>query len=308
MRLGLPVDLGRIRELVSGTEKESLKPLKLELFVDETVSPALRAAARDYFRPESPNLTVLPASYGMAVSTEITDFEVCESADLSVILAGSSPLSAVLMLQVQFKQRPVVIVCEDLAEFIPAWPTELLDIDSSNLIALSPSVLEKDGLPALFANLAKWIITTQAENRLAWARSLGFVRQALSRDIVNHTSMQNGVIATVIFIPGADLPVLLINQLRMFLRLAAIYGLLLNSQRYRELLVIVLTSFGWRGLARRLASSLPAVSWAVKGVVGYSGTLALGKAAEMYLEQLRLGLGDGQASEQLEQQIQHDEA
>jgi uncharacterized protein (DUF697 family) len=95
-----------------------------------------------------------------------------------------------------------------------------------------------------------------------------------------------------VFIPGADLPVLALHQVRMLLRIEQAYGLDADPrERAPELLATVLGGLGLRAVARQLLSVVPVAGWAVKGAVAYAGTRALGEAAIKRLE-VRMPGGD----------------
>jgi uncharacterized protein (DUF697 family) len=277
MAFRLPLSLKSVNALIGDADAESLLPCKLELLVDKTVSASCKAAARLAFMPDAPNLDLSLAAYG----DEPTD--TAEYADLTVILAGRSPHTAALMLSAALRRRSVVIVAEDVRALAEAWPSQALPIDASRLVAVTASQPDDDVYGRLFANLARWMLNEQPQSQMAWARSLGFVRQAYAADLLSSTALTNGVVALAVFLPGADLPVLLINQARMYMRLAAVLGLPLEARRYGEIAVIGLAGYGWRGLARRLTAWMPGFGWAVKATIGYVGTWAIGVAAIAYL-------------------------
>src|SRR5207237_5066281 len=88
-----------------------------------------------------------------------------------------------------------------------------------------------------------------------------------------------------VFIPGADLPVLTLNEVRMVLRIEQAYGLATDPrQRAPEVLASLAAGVGLRAAARELLDLVPVAGWAVKGVVAYAGTRALGEAAVRYFE------------------------
>ena len=58
----------------------------------------------------------------------------------------------------------------------------------------------------------------------------------------------------------------------------------LGLDRAVEILSIVGTGFVLRTLARQALDFVPGFGWAVKGAVGFSGTIALGQAAIAYFE------------------------
>ncbi|MCX8006784.1 MAG: hypothetical protein N3B11_01525 [Coriobacteriia bacterium] len=132
--------------------------------------------------------------------------------------------------------------------------------------------------------LAGWLAEEIPSKRLALARNLPFMRGAVAEAAVRATAWQNAAIGTMGFIPGADMPVMTANQIKMLLQIAAAYGEPLGPERIKELLAVVGGGFVFRAIARQVVGIVPIVGWAVKGAIGYSGTLAMGKAAIAYFE------------------------
>jgi uncharacterized protein (DUF697 family) len=87
------------------------------------------------------------------------------------------------------------------------------------------------------------------------------------------------VLAAAVWIPGADLPILVLNELRLVLRLSETYGLAGGQERLAELAATLGAGLGLRALARELLDLVPVAGWALKGAVAYGGTRALGEAA-----------------------------
>lgn len=108
------------------------------------------------------------------------------------------------------------------------------------------------------------------------------LREPLARELIESFSRKNGILAVAIFVPGADFPVLTINQLRLVLRLAAAHGIEVDQQRAPEVLATVAAGLGFRAVARQLLGAVPVAGWLVKGVIAYGGTRALGEAAHRY--------------------------
>lgn len=111
------------------------------------------------------------------------------------------------------------------------------------------------------------------------ARALPHFREQSSRAIIRHYARLNGLVGAAAIVPGADLPVLTINQLRMVARLAGAQGIVLDARRLVELAAVVGASLGMRGVARAALSLLPGPGRAIKGGVALSGTTAIGEAA-----------------------------
>ena len=125
------------------------------------------------------------------------------------------------------------------------------------------------------------------ENGTALAARLPVLRPAVCRHLISQFSKKNALVAAAIFIPGVDMPVLTLNQIRLVLRIALAYGEEIDRQRAAELVGVVGAAFGFRAAARELLDLVPVAGWAVKGAVAYTGTKALGEAAVRYFEARR---------------------
>jgi uncharacterized protein (DUF697 family) len=278
---GLPIDLKQIGKMLTGINDESLKPLYLEVLVDASASPELLQAAERALQPRSDALRLTLETYGKESA------QIALSADLSLILAASSPLTAETQLRALAQGRPAVILSDDVAALKAAWPKTGAELDADLAVLLPQKKLAEKGADGLFEAFGEWLSSELPSTALAWARALDCVRRAQSQAVIRNNSLENALISTAVFLPGADMPLLLANQIRMFLHLVALHGQELDSKRYRELAVILLSGFGFRAISRKLVSLLPAVGWAIKGSVSYGATTALGQAAEIYLNHLK---------------------
>jgi uncharacterized protein (DUF697 family) len=122
------------------------------------------------------------------------------------------------------------------------------------------------------------------EDGTALAARLPVVRRAVCDELIRSFAKRNAVIATAIFIPGVDMPVLTMNQVRLVLRIAVAHGQHVDNKRALELLGVVGAGFGMRAVARELLDFVPVAGWAVKGAIAYAGTKAVGEAAVRYFE------------------------
>lgn len=124
-------------------------------------------------------------------------------------------------------------------------------------------------------------------------------RKAAVNAIVEQTSRANAQFALVSNVPsvipilggfisaGADLLVLTKNQVMMCYKVAAAHGENLDNQLaiVRELAPVVGAGFLWRTAAREAASFIPFAAGTIpKVAIAFAGTLAMGKAADLYYE------------------------
>jgi uncharacterized protein (DUF697 family) len=167
-------------------------------------------------------------------------------------------------------QVPVVVV---------QTGTEYFDVPyvlATDVVMCSPG----SGFPV--EEIARAVAGRLGEAGTGLAARLPVVREPLSEVLIEKFSRQNAIAGVAIFVPGADFPVLTLNQIRLVLRLAAAHGVEIDQQRVPEVLATLGAAFGFRVVARRLAGSVPIAGWLVKGSVAYAGTRAVGEAAHRY--------------------------
>jgi uncharacterized protein (DUF697 family) len=133
--------------------------------------------------------------------------------------------------------------------------------------------------------IAAAIAARLGEDGAPLAARVPLLRRAVSDQLVASFARKNGVIAAAVWIPGADLPILALNELRLLLRLAQAHGAADDvRERLPELAATFAAGFGLRALARELLDFVPGVGWALKGAIAYGGTRALGQAARVRFE------------------------
>ena len=116
---------------------------------------------------------------------------------------------------------------------------------------------------------------------VALGRALPAYRQQLVHRLVHSAAILNGIIA-IEPVPGLDIPLLLAGQVRMVLRIAAIYGESLSVRHARELLSTIAGGVALRFLATELAKVIPGPGWIASGLVAGMGTWAMGQVAALY--------------------------
>jgi uncharacterized protein (DUF697 family) len=122
------------------------------------------------------------------------------------------------------------------------------------------------------------------EDGTSLAARLPVLRPAVCDHLIASFAKRNGLIGTAVFIPGVDMPLLTLNQIRLVLRIALAYGEEVDNRRALELLGVVGAGFGFRTVARELLDFVPVAGWAVKGAIAYGGTRAVGEAAVRYFQ------------------------
>jgi uncharacterized protein (DUF697 family) len=132
--------------------------------------------------------------------------------------------------------------------------------------------------------IARRLARALGERGTPLAARLPVLRRPVCDELIRKFSRRNGLIGVAVFVPGADLPVLTLNQVGLVLRIADAYGFEIDRERLPEVLGVIGSGLGFRAVARRTIELVPVVGWAVKGAIAYTGTRALGEAAVRYFE------------------------
>ncbi|MCW3060286.1 MAG: hypothetical protein JWQ02_2107 [Capsulimonas sp.] len=180
------------------------------------------------------------------------------------------------------------------------WPYVTLRTDAREapqgaiLLYADPLTADETRLAEALAQ----IVSARPELRLSLARHIPAFRPAVVNQIIADASWDNAKIAVISAIPGiipftdillpatalGDTILLTRNQAVLMMRIAAAYGQPAElKERYRELLPVFGSAFGWRAVARELVGLVPGgVGVVVKGAIAYAGTYTVGKTASIY--------------------------
>ena len=148
-----------------------------------------------------------------------------------------------------------------------------MGIPLGSIVAVDPAAAQP------LEELGAWIARNLPELRLALARHLPFCRRPVALELTRRAALLNAGVGVLVMIPGADMPAITMNQAKLVLQIAGVYGQPLDMGRMREVLAVVAGAFGLRAVARELVDAVPGLGWGVKGAVAYSGTIAMGRAA-----------------------------
>jgi uncharacterized protein (DUF697 family) len=148
------------------------------------------------------------------------------------------------------------------------------------------------------AGMAKAIVADHEDVELALARNYPLFRRAVADRILHRVSRENALFALVTALPNVipsfiDLPwalgefatdtaFLTMNQIRMALLLAAVYGQTVGyAEQKLQIAAIAAGAFGWRALARELVGKIPLGGGLLpKAAVAFAGTYVVGMSLE----------------------------
>jgi uncharacterized protein (DUF697 family) len=280
----LPFDVRDITKTGSQFSEERDRLLRIALFIADDAPEELVEAVRSRLRPFTAAVKL-----HIEVAEQGTKLLVDPSADAVVGLFGAARGGLAPSLA-EARERAVPTVVIALAEE-PFGASDTLGHP------LRDTLVDPDPVRLVEVLLGEWLVERIPSKRLALAHNFVFMRRAVAVEAVKNTAMQNGVIGVVAIIPGADMPLMTANQAKMVLQIAAAYGESLGADRLKELLGVLGGGFLLRTVARQAVAFVPGFGWAVKGGIGYTGTIAMGYAAIRYFEN---GADLGDLKERLE--------
>ena len=214
-------------------------------------------------------------SRGAAPGAVRVDGRVGDAACLIRILAGAPTEEDERELKAAKRAKvPVVVVQTGTEDFDVPY------VLATDVVRCRPG----EGFPV--EEIAAAVAARLGEAGTGLAARVAVLREPLCRELIESFSRRNGILAVAIFVPGADFPVLTLNQIRLVLRIGAAHGVEIDQQRLPEVLATIAAGFGFRAVARQLLGAIPFAGWAVKGGIAYAGTRALGEAAMRYFERV----------------------
>jgi len=148
-------------------------------------------------------------------------------------------------------------------------------------------------------NTLERILEDRPDLSLALARNFPVFRRRVAQNLISQTAMTNAQFSLITGVATAfpvlevlfplnaisDIMILTKNQIMLILRLAAAYGLEVEPRkRLKELGPVLANAFGWRAVARELTGAVPGIGFIVRATISYSGTVTIGRAAQLYYE------------------------
>lgn len=270
--MALPINVPDLLRSSSKINAEREQPLRIVLVVEPDAPDELIDVVRDRFRPNTANarLQIEVAESGVHIPLRDTS-----DAVIAVVGSGRSGIAATLA---DARDRAIPALAVGLADTVR-------DVAEFAAHPYVDTVAALDAERVIDAEVSAWLVERLSGKRLALAHNFPFMRKAVAEEAVKATALQNALIGTVVIIPGADMPLMTLNQAKMLLQIAAAYGQRLGTERVKELAAVVGGGFAMRAVARQLLVFVPGFGWAVKGAIAYGGTIAMGKAAVSYFEE-----------------------
>jgi small GTP-binding protein len=211
--------------------------------------------------------------------------EAAGQADLVLLLldaaAGVRQSDLELYHALQGLERPVIVALNkvDLIKKDLPWVME----NAEALLGDRPIPISAETGDGIVDELLPAILAAQPAVVVALAKALPDVRVHLVNRLIRRTAGVNALISLEP-IPGLDIPLLLISQTRLILRIAAAYGQSMTVSHARELLTTMAGSLLSRYLGMQVAKLVPGLGWLVSAALSAITTWGMGQAARYYFE------------------------
>jgi uncharacterized protein (DUF697 family) len=254
----LPISLAAVRRLLAEIESGGSEPVLAVGGAAELASVLRLQFLRGGARPEAVRRG---GPEGAAAYLHVLLAEVCDE-DVATLRRAA-------------RQRvPVIAVAVDFADEVAAIPyvvaTDVVRVAAGQAVPLE--------------TVAGAIAEQLGDKGAPLAGRVPLLREAVCNRLVDSCARRNALLAAAVWVPGADLPVLALNELRLILRLAQAHGADSARDWVPELAATLGAGYGLRALARELLTLAPRAGWAVKSAVAYGGTRALGETARLRFE------------------------
>jgi small GTP-binding protein len=188
-----------------------------------------------------------------------------------------------LLRELQKTGRPLLIVLNKLDavrgdpdDVAGEWAARLGVQDIIPISALDGTNVAEELIPAL--------LEASPDAAMAIGRALPAYRRQAAQTLVR-TATLIGLAAGLEPIPLLDIPILLGNQIRLVLRIAAVYGEPMSARHTRELATTILGGLSLRLVAEQAAKLVPVGGDVVSGAIAAAGTWAIGQVTIEYFEQ-----------------------
>jgi uncharacterized protein (DUF697 family) len=249
--MALPVSFGALRRLLKELEVSSRKDRWVAVGGARELAEVLRRALLD--------------GGGDPAAVRVGD---PDGASVYVHVASGGEADEAALKRARRVRVPIVAVV-----FRPAGEDATLPfVLATDVVRVPPG----SGFPV--EEIAATIAARLGEEAAPLAGRLPALRRAVCERLIASFSRKNGIVGAAVFVPGADLPILTLNQLRLVLRIGQAYGQEAGRERLPELVASAGAGFGFRAAARELLDLVPFAGWAVKGAVAYAGTRTVGEA------------------------------
>lgn len=216
-------------------------------------------------------------THALSVLPRVPEFDFC------IVICGFSASSAYAYQRACENGIPCALLsltprlCLELAQFAQ------IDIPTEDIMARA-ALPEQEQVRVIEKRLAQWLLSVLPEKKLTLCNAFPFVRGVAARSEVSSCAVQNSAIGLVHLIPGADLPLMTVNQVKMLLRIASMYGHELDFLQALQVVGVGAFAFVSRSGARSALRALPGFAQLIRASVALGSTCVIGWALIAYYE------------------------
>lgn len=288
----LPVDPAKMKKVAEEVLGEIESSIVVNVYVDSTCNEKLVKSIEAHLNTASDAVQL--NFIDLAQKKLHMELE----PDFAIVLAGEDKYSVLTYAALQIKDVPALIICLDPHCIIDAAKSNDVAVRKCDVICPSYKTytwVDNNGNKTIdFSDynsamdlsikrkFSDWLYIYSEAVQISYATHFPFLRSAISRRVINACSIENAGVGALKILPGADMPIMTLNQGRMIMELAAIYGYSISVDRLVEIVVLVLSAFGLRALSNYINDEVPIPEFIVDAVFGFGGTQLLGYAAREY--------------------------
>ena len=257
----IPVDkLTRAFKMGASVKKDSDTPVRVSVYLDSSASRFLAETVRDAFVPQTTSGIVRVERLGEERIAPKTD------TDVVLVLSCGSDRLEIAVQELVIAGAPVCVLAESAVE-VPF-------IEESTPMLGVVAATDKT---YLLETLARWILD-RTDKETAFAANFAFMRIAAANRIITSCALTNMATGALVFLPGADYPVMALAQVGMLFELAAVFGRGIKPERGYEVAGVLAGGLVIRAVTRALVKQTPHIGFAVKALTAAAGTYGMGRA------------------------------
>lgn len=289
----MPIDIGKMRKVAEDIQLDIDVNININVYLDKTCDENMINSICDYFEEADNTVSI---NY---IPIEKTELHLDYNPDFAVIISGQNDDCALCYEALVENHIAAFIVTVDPKNFIDAAKINRIRVPRENLICpnIKSYTTSVDDEGESFIDLdrynvsmdldikdkiVKWLYNFAYTAEIIYAAKFPFLRSKIATSLINSCSFENAGIGLIKILPGADLPLMTLNQARMILELAAIYGYSIDEDRILEIVTVVISAFGMRYLSQYVKKATPIAGFIVDGASGLIATQALGNIAKEY--------------------------
>lgn len=258
--MNISVDkVGKAFKAGASAKKDAVTPVRVSVYLDQTASPFLIETVRDAFVPQT--------TAGIVRVERLSAERVAPKPDSDIALVlscGSDRLESAVR-EIVIGGAPVCVLAESALEV----PFAAEDTPMLGVVAATDKV-------HLLETLARWILD-RTEKGTAFAANFPFMRIAAANRVITSCALTNMATGALVFIPGADYPVMAMAQVGMAMQLAGIFGKPIGTDRAYEVAGVLASGLVVRAITRALLKQTPHIGFLVKACAAAAGTYAMGR-------------------------------